>query len=120
MLAVSKAHGVKKIVMFDVEESRAKFAQTYGADVGIVAPQNTDPGFDSLTFAQNYAQEILDQEKLGHGFDVIIEASGADICAQMGVFMLKPGGTMIQAGLCRPLSQVPFFAVTAKELTIKG
>ena len=120
VLAVAKAHNVKKIVMFDIEQSRAQFAQKYGADVGIVAPMKTDPSIDSSTFAQNYAKNIITQQDVGQGFDVVVEASGAEICAQMGVFMLKSGGTMVQAGLGNPLPQVPLFQVTARELTIKG
>lgn len=79
--------------MFDIEESRTKFAESYGADVGIVTPKNTDPSKDSLTFSQEYAKEIIDKYDLGNGFDVTVEASGAEICAQMAICMLKAGGT---------------------------
>jgi D-xylulose reductase len=88
---VAKAYGVKKIVMFDVEESRTEFAKAYGADVAVVTPKNTDK--DSLAFATDYAKEIIDTHGLGLGFDVTVEASGAEICAQMAVCMLKSGGT---------------------------
>lgn len=79
--------------MFDIEESRTKFAESYGADVGIVTPKNSDPSKDSLTFSQEYAKEIVDKYELGQGFDVTVEASGAEICAQMAICMLKSGGT---------------------------
>ena len=79
--------------MFDVEESRAKFAQSYGADLAIVPPKNTDPSKDSFTFAQDYTKEIIEKHGLGNGFDVSVEASGAEVCAQMAVCALKAGGT---------------------------
>ncbi|EOO01033.1 putative xylitol dehydrogenase protein [Phaeoacremonium minimum UCRPA7] len=120
ILAVAKAYGLKKIVMFDIEESRTKFAESYGADVGIVTPKNSDPSKDSLTFSQEYAKEIVDKYELGQGFDVTVEASGAEICAQMAICMLKSGGTCIQAGLGKPLTSVPLFLLTARELNIKG
>ncbi|KAK6366324.1 hypothetical protein LTS17_010830 [Exophiala oligosperma] len=119
ILAVAKAYGVKKIVMFDIEESRTKFAESYGADVGIVTHKN-DSGKDSLTFAQDFATEIIQKHDIGSGFDVAVEASGAEVCAQMAVCMLKAGGTCIQAGLGKPLTAVPLFLLTAKDLTIKG
>lgn len=93
ILAVAKAYGVKKIVMFDIEESRTKFAQSYGADAGIVMARNNVPSKDSLTFSQEYAKEIITNYDIGSGFDVAVEASGAEICAQMAVCMLKQGGT---------------------------
>ncbi|KAF7552892.1 hypothetical protein G7046_g7271 [Stylonectria norvegica] len=139
ILAVAKAYGVKKIVVFDIEESRTQFAQSYGADVAIVTPKNTDPSKDSLTFSQEYAKEIIAKHDIGSGFDIAVEASGAEICAQMALCMLKSGGTCkseespdihpagrlpriagIQAGLGKQLTSVPLFLVTAKDLIIKG
>lgn len=120
ILAVARAYGVKKVVMFDIESSRTEFAEKYGATVGIVPPRNTDASKDSLTFAQEYAKEINSKYDLGNGFDITVEASGAEVCVQMAIAMLKGGGTMIQAGLGKPLTAVPLFLVTAKELNIKG
>lgn len=120
ILAVAKAYGVKKVVMFDIEKSRTEFAEKYGATVGIVPPKTTDASKDALAFAQEYAKEISSKYDLGNGFDVTVEASGAEACVQMAVAMLKSGGTMIQAGLGKPLTAVPLFLVTAKELNIKG
>ncbi|KAI8280961.1 hypothetical protein K4K56_011958 [Colletotrichum sp. SAR 10_98] len=103
VLAVAKAYGVKKVIMFDIESSRTQFAETYGATVGIVPPKNEDPSHE-----------------LGNGFDVIVEASGAESCIQMAIAMLKSGGTCIQAGLGETLTSVPLFLVTAKEINIRG
>lgn len=103
--------------MFDIESSRTKFAESYGADAAIVTPK---PEGDALEFAQNYAKKVIADYDLGQGFDVTVEASGAETCAQMAICMLKAGGTCIQAGLGRPLTSVPLFLLTAKELTIKG
>jgi D-xylulose reductase len=121
IVAVAKACGVRRIVCFDIDQSRVDFACSYGADVGIVttamtAAQKEDP----FTFAQEYAKEIISKHDIGHGFDVTVEASGAEICAQMAICMLKAGGTCIQAGLGKPLTAVPLFLLTAKELNIKG
>ncbi|WYZ44994.1 hypothetical protein EsH8_VIII_000310 [Colletotrichum jinshuiense] len=93
ILAVARAYGVKKIVMFDIEQSRTQFAKSYGADVAIVTARNNDPSKDILAFAKEYAKEIATEHNLGYGFDVAIEASGADVCATMAICMLKAGGT---------------------------
>lgn len=79
--------------MFDIEESRTRFAESYGADVGIVTPRKSDPSQDVLSFSQYYAREVITKYGLGYGFDVAIEASGAEICATMAICMLKAGGT---------------------------
>lgn len=79
--------------MFDIEPSRTRFAESYGADAGIVMPKNEDPAKDALEFAQEYASKVVKEHGLGGGFDVTVEASGAEVCVQMGVCMLKAGGT---------------------------
>lgn len=92
ILAVAKAYGVRKVIMFDVEQSRADFAVKYGADAGIVSPKK-DEGVEAFAFAQDYAKNMIAEHNLGNGFDVTVEASGAEVCAQMAVCMLKNGGT---------------------------
>lgn len=79
--------------MFDIEESRCKFAESYGADAALVTKSNHDPSMGSLTFAQDYAKKIIAQYDLGNGFDVAMEASGAEVWTQMFIAMLKAGGT---------------------------
>ncbi|KAI1865757.1 hypothetical protein JX265_008080 [Neoarthrinium moseri] len=119
ILAVAKAYGVRKVIVFDIEQSRVDFAVKYGADTGVVPPQKGQ-GIESLAFAQDYANQIVKQHDIGSGFDIAVEASGAEICSQMAICMLKNGGTCIQAGLGKPLTSVPLFLLTAKELSIKG
>ncbi|KAH6691480.1 xylitol dehydrogenase [Plectosphaerella plurivora] len=104
ILAVAKAYGVKTIVMFDIEPSRTQFAEKYGATAGVVTRRNEDPSKDGLAFAQEYAAEIISTYAVDHGFDVAVEASGVESCAQMAICLLKAGGTCIQAGLGKPLT----------------
>ncbi|KAL3461366.1 chaperonin 10-like protein [Aspergillus heterothallicus] len=119
VIAVAKAYGVRKIIVFDVEQSRLDFAVEYGADVGILSPKNVDSA-EPLAFAQNFTNQVIKEHGLDHGVDVSVEASGAESCAQMAITILKAGGTSIQAGLGKQLTAVPLFLLTAKELNLKG
>ena len=92
ILAVAKAYGVRKVLMFDIEQSRVDFAVKYGADAGIVSPKKEE-GVEALAFAQEYAKQIIKEHDVGNGFDVTVEASGAEACSQMAICMLKNGGT---------------------------
>jgi D-xylulose reductase len=91
-MAVARACGVQKIVVFDIEQKRIDFALKYGADIGIIPPRREE-GLDSLEFAQEFSSSVIKQNDLGFGFDVAIEASGAEPCVHMAVTSLKPGGT---------------------------
>lgn len=90
-MAVARAYGVKKIIAFDVEESRVDFAVKYGADVGVLSPINTT-GIEPMEFASTFISDIAKKHNLGSGVDLTIEASGAEVCVQMGVHITKPGG----------------------------
>lgn len=83
---------MRKIIVFDVEQSRLDFAVQYGADVGITSPKN-DGTEGALEFAQRFVAQTIKEQGLDHGVDVAVEASGAESCAQMAISILKPGGT---------------------------
>ncbi|KAL4759036.1 chaperonin 10-like protein [Aspergillus foveolatus] len=103
VIAIAKAYGVCKIVVFDIEQSRLDFALSYGADIGVLSPKISET-----------------EHNLSHGVDISVEASGAESSAQMALTILKPGRTCIQAGLGKRLTNVPLFLLTANELTLKG
>ncbi|RDW74919.1 hypothetical protein BP6252_06061 [Coleophoma cylindrospora] len=119
VMAVARAYGVRKIIAFDVEQSRVDFAVKYNADIGVVSPMNTE-SVEPLKFATDFMEEVMKKHGLGSGVDLTIEASGAEPCVQMAVLLTKPGGTIMAAGLGKPLTSVPLFQFTAKDLTMKG
>lgn len=90
-MAVAKAYGVKKIIGFDIEQSRVDFAVKYNADIGIVSPMNKESA-EPLKFATDFMNSVMEEHGLGSGVDLTIEASGAESSAQMAVVITKPGG----------------------------
>ena len=91
-MAVARAYGAKKIIAFDIEQSRVDFAVKYNADIGIVSPINKE-STEPLMFATDFISSVMSEHGLGSGVDLTIEASGAEACAQMAVVITKPGGT---------------------------
>jgi len=91
-MAVARAYGAKKIIAFDIEQSRVDFAVKYNADIGVVCPFNTDK-VEPLTLATDFMNKIIAEHGLGSGVDLTIEATGAEACVQMAVVLTKSGGT---------------------------
>ncbi|PYH91309.1 GroES-like protein [Aspergillus ellipticus CBS 707.79] len=54
------------------------------------------------------------------GFDVVIEATGAPACIQMGVEVVRAGGTFVQTGLGPRNVDFPIGRVVQKEVALKG
>lgn len=98
IMALAKAYGAKKIIVFDIEKARVDFALSYAADIGVVSELNTQ-GQEPLSFASEAVERVVRKYGLGPGVDVAIDASGSESGIQMGVIMTKPGGTC----RCRPI-----------------
>jgi D-xylulose reductase len=91
-MAVAKAYGARKIIAFDIEQSRVDFAVKYAATVGVVCPLK-EQFAEPLAFAEEFVEKLLKEHNLGSGVDLAIEASGAESCVHMAVVITKSGGT---------------------------
>jgi D-xylulose reductase len=89
--AVARAFGAAEVVCVDINEERAQFAARYaGARIF-----RTDRG---KTAKENGAA-LVRECGLGLGADAVVEATGAAVCAQTGIWALRTGGTYCQAGM---------------------
>jgi D-xylulose reductase len=103
--AVSKAYAVSKVIGIDISQSRLDFARNFGAD-GVFLPPAKPDDVDENQWSEKVAKIIKEQFNLGEGPDVVIEATGAQSCIQTGVHLTKKGGTYVQAGMGREVSQI--------------
>lgn len=79
--------------MFEIQPHRAAFAKQYCADDAFVNPPR-NPGETTENYSTRVAKHILESVPgLARGFDVVIEAAGAEECMQIGIQVCKPGGT---------------------------
>jgi D-xylulose reductase len=104
--AVSKAFGAVKVVSVDINTERLKFAQVYAA---------THVFESRKEGAEESAKRLIEECELGPGADVVIDASGAEICIQTGIWALRTGGTYCQAGM---VSVVVLSLIWPKRLMI--
>ncbi|KAK5000862.1 hypothetical protein LTR66_000351 [Elasticomyces elasticus] len=109
--AVAKAFGASKIVTVDINEERMAFAQKYAATHAFRSQRESA--------ADSGARLIRDCD-LGLGADVIIDASGAEICIQTAIHALRVGGTYVQGGMGKNEITFPIMAMCTKELNVKG
>lgn len=118
--AVAKAFGCQKVIGCDISDGRLQFASTYGADKVYKMPmrkENEDPE----AFAKRVSKDIKTQCGLSaEGADVILEASGAEPCIQTGVFLARPEGRFVQAGMGREFVSFPVTEALVKQLSWTG
>lgn len=87
-------YGATKVVVLDKETHRAEFARGYCADLAFVSPPRESANEPSEVYSDRVSKHILENVSgLHRGFDVCIEASGVEVCMQIGIKCCRPGGT---------------------------
>lgn len=66
------------------------------------------------------ANSLIEDNELGEGADVVIEASGAESSIETGIHVLCPGGSYVQGGLGKPRITFPITLMSEKELKMNG
>ncbi|KAI5199341.1 sorbitol dehydrogenase [Aureobasidium subglaciale] len=110
--AVARQFGAVEVISVDMIAARLEFAKEFAA-TDTYAPDTSIDG------ASN-AAEIVKRFRLDRGADVVIEATGAEPCVQMGIHVLAPGGTYVQTGCGKPNVMVPMTKLGEKEAIVKG
>ena len=109
--AVATAFGASKVIVVDIQQSRLDFAKQYAVTATFT------PG--KVPAIEN-AERITQDNELGAGADVAIDASGAEPSVHTGIHVLRNGGTYVQGGMGRSEIQFPIMAACSKELTLRG
>ncbi|KEF62068.1 uncharacterized protein A1O9_00040 [Exophiala aquamarina CBS 119918] len=92
--AISKAYSAKKVAILEIQPHRAEFAKSYCADYVFVNPSRAGESETTEEYSQRVSQHILSSvDGLYRGFDVVVEAAGAEECMQIGLQVVRPGGT---------------------------
>ncbi|KAM0793399.1 hypothetical protein ACM66B_000851 [Microbotryomycetes sp. NB124-2] len=122
-MAVAKALGARHVLGVDVLQPRLEFAKNYAAD-DVYLPSNPQEGEERMTYSRRNASEIA--QKFGYeargprGVDLVVDATGAEVCIQTAIFLLKHGGTHVQVGMGPDSINLPVATLLNKEITMKG
>ncbi|GAA5894351.1 hypothetical protein JCM5296_005146 [Sporobolomyces johnsonii] len=122
--AVAKGLGARQVIAVDIREPQLQFAKDNGlVDDYFVWPQPPKDG-TRLAYSKRCTEEM--QKRFGFtergpaGVDLVVDCSGAEVCIQMGIFLLRHGGQLVHVGTGPSDVNVPVSTVLVKELTIKG
>lgn len=98
-MAVAKALGASRIIAVDIVPARLEFAKQYAAtDTYLpVKPLDGESKIDySRRNAENMQKELGIEERGSKAIDLVIDASGAEVSIQTGLYIVKAGGTFVQ------------------------
>ncbi|KZL78371.1 xylitol dehydrogenase, partial [Colletotrichum incanum] len=106
--AVAKAFGARRVILVDILQKKLDFAESFMDCQTFLV--------DAQSASEDTASAISRAFGIDEGVDVVIEASGA----LTGIFLLKSGGSYVQAGLGKAKPEVPMLALSEKELRARG
>ncbi|KIY49304.1 xylitol dehydrogenase [Fistulina hepatica ATCC 64428] len=122
-MAVAKAIGAARIIAIDISEERLAFAKTYAATDAYL-PTKQNKGESNVDYSKRNATAMKGTlgiaERGPRGLDLIIDASGAEVCIQTGFHIAKVGGIFVQVGMGNPNVTVDMGVLETKELVVKG
>jgi D-xylulose reductase len=123
VMAVAKALGAERIIAVDIVPGRLEFAKSYAATHTWLPPK-MEQGESRIAYSRRNADLMKKEfaiEDSGPGqIDLVIDASGAEVSIQTGIFIAKSGGTFVQVGMGASEITVPITLLLTKELTVKG
>lgn len=109
--AVAKALGASKVVSVDIQKVRLDFAKKH------YATSTFEPS--KVSAAEN-ANRLKQESDVPQGFDVAVDASGAEPSVQTAMNALRVGGSYVQGGMGRDEITFPILAACTKELKVSG
>jgi L-iditol 2-dehydrogenase len=107
VIQLLKIRGCKKVIAIDPEADRLEKAKQCGADFTF-SPD--DPGM----------KEQVQSKTEGRGVDVVFEVVGVTATLQMGIDLMRKGGTMTVIGNVTPTVELPLQAIVSRQLRIQG
>ncbi|KAG2200049.1 hypothetical protein INT47_007694 [Mucor saturninus] len=117
--AAAKAAGASHVTIADIAESKLNFAKTYSADKTILLTKKRAEGQQSNDFARQMAEEILAEEGV-EAANVVFDCTGAEVCVQMSVFLVKNSGSIVLVGMGASVQSISVADVSAREVDVKG
>ncbi|SCV68403.1 BQ2448_524 [Microbotryum intermedium] len=122
-MAVAKALGARNVIAVDIQQARLEFAASYAASDYFIPPP-TKEGESRLEYSSRSAEEIRSRfgfaERGPTGVDLVVDCTGAEVCIQTGVYVVKHGGTCVQVGMGNDSINIPMSTLLVKEVTLKG
>lgn len=122
--AVAREYGASVVTSVDISRDKLDFARTFIPD-GRLSFEIVIP--DQTLSAEESAQLLCDVHAgariIGSdipGYDIAIEATGAESCIRMAVHALRVGGSFVQTGLGRRMVNFPISTVSENEINVRG
>ena len=109
--AMAKAVGSSNVFVADIQKSKIDFAKSFTNCVTFVPDPTSTP--------EGEAERFKKEMNMLNGVDVVLECTGVESSAQIGLHVLTAGGVFVQIGMGKPEQKLPILAMCEKEIILK-
>lgn len=121
--AVARAYGARRVVVVDIVQEKLAFARDFCATstyMSTRAVEGESPIDAAVRNAHTLIGEIGADVAENGGFDLVLEATGAPPCLQMGGWAVRPLGRIVQIGMGTADVLMPVTRLLVNEVTVTG
>lgn len=121
--AVARAYGAKRVVCVDLVDEKLAFAQEFCATSTFktTPPNAEESAMDcSRRNAETLVAELGEDVAENGGFDLALEATGAQSCLQMACWAMRTLGRIVAIGMGNPEPQIPITRMMVREVSLVG
>lgn len=119
--AVAREYGASLITSVDLSREKLDFAlsivQNGRVNFSTAIPNPALSAEENAQCLRVNRYSVLDDLP---GFDIAIEATGAESCIQMAIYALRVGGSFVQTGMGKRVVEFPISMVVENEISVKG
>ena len=121
--AVARACGASSVVMSDLVDEKLAFASDFCA-TSTFKPDARRPDESEGELAARTASALKaslgGRVQANDGFDLVLDATGAQSCIMLGVWAARPQGRVVAVGMGRPDILVPVTRMSVQEIELVG
>lgn len=101
-MAAARALGASRVIGVDIVPHRLDFAKSYAA-TDVYLPPKFEQGESRIAYSERNANVMKAQlgieDRGPTAIDLVVDASGAEVSIQTGIFVARQGGTFVQVRL---------------------
>ncbi|KAF3071718.1 putative D-xylulose reductase A [Trichoderma lentiforme] len=110
--ATAKAYGANSVFITDVNRKKLEFARSFVGCETFLCNSSAQP--------EDEAVRLKKEMKMDAGFDAVLECTGVESSAQLGLFASGPGGVFVQIGMGNLNQTLPLGVMCEKETVLKA
>lgn len=120
--ACAELAGATRVLVHDADVGRVRFARAgaWATHTTVALPRALDAVAERLEAARMAAATALTVMECPGGVDFVFECTGAESCAQMGIYAARAGGALVLIGMGTPVMTLPISAAALREVDIIG